>query len=315
MFVLFVILVAALLVWMYTLTDDSPLTDAITKVAGTVLVAGVWAIALLAVEGPTTAAQFTSGYVMEWVLSVDNLMAIALVFAYFKLPRAYEPRILSIGIASTIFFRLLFTLVGSSLLAAWGRPMEVIFGVLVGITAWKMITQEGEDNAEMVDHNSRWYIRGLQRWVRVTGDASQPVFFKKIRHFLPKDDETLYATPLLACLIAVEVTDIVFSFDSVPTVIAVSRTPLVIYSAMIFAIIGLRQTYFLLKETQRYLTKLPQAVMAILMFISLKMVLSGLLGLTVPAWATLTVVLGMLGWGVHLSAKEVRDAKLQQKRP
>ena len=302
MWVLFALIVVVL--WSLMKEDHEP----IVQVATTVVTALIWGAMLGLARGWTVASQFYSGYIMEWALSVDNLMAIALVFAYFKLPKAYESRILSVGIASAVAFRLLFTLVGASLLS-WGRPIEVVFGVLVGLSAWKMLATEGDDNAEVVDHNSRWYIRCLRRWIPITGDTSKPVFFTKIRRFMPKEDETLYATPLLACLVAIEITDVMFSFDSVPAVIAVSRTPLVIYSAMIFAIIGLRQMYFVLQEAKKNLAGLPTAVAAVLVFLSLKMVISGLFDLIVPAWATLVVVLGMLAWGI----KGVRSGKLQQK--
>lgn len=297
-----------------------PMADAVNKVLVTVAVALVWGLLVWAAKGGAVAAQFFSGYAMEWVLSLDNLIAIAMVFAYFRLPHAYEARILSYGLVSAVIFRLLFTLIGVSMLGLWERGAAVVLGVLVGLTAWKMLKTAGEDNAEMVDHDNRWYVKNLRRWIPITGNTSRPVFFAKQfeteKYYLGtgSDKWTWAATPLLACLVSVEVTDLMFSFDSVPTVIAVSRTPLVIYGAMIFATLGLRQTYFVMQEAQKYLTRLPEAVCGVLMFLALEMIVGkGFLNLDVPPLVTLVVVAAMLGYGVHSSLKEVKSAKLQQK--
>lgn len=295
-------------------TGEYKMKRASFNVALTVALATFWGLLLWAAQGPTVASQFFSGYLMEWVLSVDNLVAISMVFAYFKLPKEYEPRILTMGLFSVVFTRLFFTWAGAGLLAAWGRPVEVIFGVLVACTAVKMIISNGDDNVKMVDHDGRWYIKSLRWWFPVTGDISQPVFLKRSEPSTPPEFRRVYATPLLACLIAIEITDLMFSLDSVPTVIAVSRTPLVIYSAMLFAIFGLRQMYFLLQEAQRYLTRLPQAVSGVLLFVSAKMMLSGLLGIQIPAYLTLAIVVVILGLGVRASLQEIRHAELQQKR-
>jgi tellurite resistance protein TerC len=274
----------------------------------------IWGVFLWIFNGVSDAAAFGSGYIMEWALSMDNLMAIALVFGYFGLPKRYEPRILTIGIWSAVIFRLLFTLVGASLFAAWERPCEIAFGIVVGYTAVKLIMNEGEDHAEMVDHNSRWYIRSLRRWIPISGDASRPVFFKKEPHkpWLKDGPYQWAGTPLLACLIAVEATDVVFSFDSVPTVVAVSRTPLVIFSAMMFAVLGLRSMYHLMVVAQKYLVNLQRAVVAVLGFLVVKMLLHGLLNVDLSV-LTLPVVLAILAWGVISSLREAKRGGSQEK--
>lgn len=287
------------------------MAQAAVNVVFTAVMAAIWCFFLALFEGLKPAAAFLSGYAMEWALSVDNLMAIALVFAYFRLPKRYEPRILSAGIASAVVFRLLFTLVGASLFATWERPCELIFGFVVACTAVKMIMNEGEDSAEMVDHNSRWYVRYLRRWFPITSDVSAPVFFKEKVDNPRTGQASWYATPLLACLVAVEATDIVFSFDSVPTVVSVSRTPLVIYSAMLFAILGLRSMYFLLSAAQKYLALLPRAVVGILFFVSFKMLIHGLIGLDLGGF-TLPVVVGLLAWGIVASLKEEKNGRPQE---
>lgn len=287
--------------------EEMTLARARDNVLATVLIAALWALALWAARGLESATQFASGYAMEWMLSIDNLVAISLVFGYFQLPKSYTPRILNIGIWSAAAFRLLFTLVGTSMLS-WGRGMEVVFGVIVLATAVKMIMTDGEDHAEMDDHNNRWYIKRLRQWLPVTGDTSEPVFFKKVETATPYEFSRTYATPLLACLISVEITDLTFSLDSVPTVIAVSRTPLVVYSAMIFAIMGLRSMYMLMASAQEYLTRLPQAVAAVLLFVGCKMALSGLLGVTIPSGVALLIVVTILVWGVLASLKERANA-------
>lgn len=311
------ILLVTLLVitwWADTYIKEEPtVRQATAHVAFVNFMAGSWAMALALFRGVKQAGAFLMGYAAEWVLSLDNLMAIALVFAYFTLPMRYELKILRYGIASVAVFRLAFTLVGASVLQAWEHPAEIVFGTVIAYTAVKMMRAIGEEqHAEMVDHNSRWYIRALRRWIPITGDATTPVFFKKKFERAGPDTHyhvyRTYATPLLACLVAVEATDIVFSLDSAPVVVAVAQDPLIIYSAMMFAVIGLRSLYFLIQAVQHRTTWLPSVVIGVLLFIALRLLAHGLLNMDVT-WMAIPLVIAALIWGLPRKYKEKDHAE------
>lgn len=281
--------------WADTYIKEEPtLTQATAHVVFVNMMAAIWAGLIGILWGWAPAGYFLAGYAMEWALSMDNLLAIAMVFVYFSLPKRYELKILRYGIASVAIFRLIFTLAGASLLRAWERPMEVVFGLVIMYTAAKMLrASSGEQHAEMVDHNSRWYIRVLRRWIPITGDATAPVFFKKKFERIPGGNLHVYrtyATPLLACLVAVEATDIVFSLDSAPVVVAVAQDPVIIYSSMMFAVIGLRSMYFLIQAAQKHLAWMPKAIIGVLVFMAIKLLAHGAAGWSIPLLALPVVV-------------------------
>lgn len=240
-------------------------------------------------SGLTHASLFLTGYVIEKALSVDNLMVFAAVFAYFGIPSNFQHRILHYGIVGAVVFRLVFVAIGATALGLLGRPVELVFGIFVAWSVVKML-KSGDEFGE-VDHSNRWYIKWTKRVFPVTADASNNVFFNKARQ----------ATPILLCAVAIEITDVMFSFDSVPAVISVTRNPVLIYSAMIFAILGLRSMYFVLEAMKRHLVYLGNAVLAVLCFVALKLMLHALLGINVDPFASLAFVIGALGCGVVLS--------------
>jgi len=242
----------------------------------------VFAVYLALNEGIGDMTLFLTGYGLEKALSVDNLMVFGSVFAYFGVKPDYHHRILHFGVLGAMVSRLLFVTIGVGALALIGRPMEIVFAAFVAWSALKL-AQGGEEGGE-VDHSSRWYIRGVKTWLPVTSQCDGHRFFSLRR-----------ATPLFLCLIAIEVTDIMFSFDSVPTVIAVTKSPMLIYSAMVFAILGLRSLYFVLEALKQYLTHLNLAVIGILAFVAFKLAIHGIGGLDISPAVTAGVVFGMLG--------------------
>ena len=244
-------------------------------------------------QGSHAASLFLTGYVMEKALSIDNLMVFSAVFAYFGIPPGFQHRVLHFGIIGAVLFRLFFVAVGTGALALIGRPAEAVFGAFVAWSAWKMLTAGDGDGAE-VDHANRWYIKFTKRFVPVTPDASVNRFFK----FESSLSKIRQATPLFLCLIAVEITDVMFSFDSVPAVISVTRDPVLVYSAMIFAILGLRSMYFVLEALKQYLTNLGQAVSLILVFVAGKLFLHALMNITIDPGISLLVVLALLAGGI-----------------
>lgn len=230
---------------------------------------------------------FLTGFVLEKVLSVDNLIVIGSIFVYFGIPHNNQHKVLHYGILGAAAFRLLFIFCGITLFKTLGQVVEAAFGGLIIWTAYKMLS--GNDEPEEVDHNSRWYIRYTKKILPISPNVSDSFFVK---------EGGLKATPLFLCLIAVEFTDILFAFDSVPTIIAVSQDTLVVYSAIMFAILGLRNLYFVLEALKKYLYYLQTAVSVVLFYIGFKLLAHGLLHYKIDPFLSLGVVLGILLCGV-----------------
>lgn len=270
-------------------------------IAGALLFAGF----LYWHEGPDKTGLFLAGYVMEKVLSVDNLMVFVAIFAYFKIPAQYQHRVLYYGILGAIVFRLIFVAVGAGALQAFGPIVGLIFAAFV---IWSAIAMwRGADSDEEVDYANQWYIRWAKRWLPFVNWVEDHRFFGAA--YTPGKGWHRVGTPLLLCLVAIEISDVMFAFDSVPAVIAITQEPLLVYSAMIFAILGLRSLYFVLDALLRYLTRLGTAIIAVLFFIGLKLMAESLNGLGIlpvhlphiSPMASMAVVFTLLAMGVVAS--------------
>ena len=267
--------------------------------------------------GSDKAALFLTGYTLEKVLSVDNLMVFVAVFAAFKVPEQYRHRILFYGVLGAIVFRLLFVSAGAWLYAL-GPWVDFLFAAIIVWTAIKML-QSGSDDEGEVDYTQhrvvRWVQKVLPVWPKLEGHAffvsrrqAGALLAKPENAALPvKQGALFYVTPLFLCLVMIEIADVIFAFDSIPAVIAVTKDPLLVYTAMIFAILGLRQLYFVLAALQRYLRHLGTAVIVLLFFIAGKLCLSaankmfGWPGFTIDPTVSLLVVISVLMLGVVAS--------------
>lgn len=230
--------------------------------------------------GAHAASLYLSGYVLEKSLSIDNLMVFIAIFSYFKIRGALQHRILYYGIVAAIVFRLIFVSAGG-LLMRLGPWADAVFAVIVAWSGLKMLRSGGGDEDDG-DYSNHAAVRFMSRWFAVVPvlDGSRFLVDAERAEQLSREHDApltrsakVYATPALVCLAVVELSDVLFSFDSVPTVIAVTHEPLLIYSAMIFAILGLRSLYFVLAALTRHLLHLEKAIIALLFFISAKLAL------------------------------------------
>lgn len=238
-------------------------------------------------HGSEVAGLFFTGYALEKVLSVDNLFLMMAVFSWFKVPESYRHRVLYWGIIGAIVFRMIFVAIGTGLLAL-GPYVELLFAAIVGWTAVMMLCRK-EDEEEHIDYSNhlayRWVHKFFPVWPRLYGHnfflnqkelalakQEQPDVKLELTHTNKKESQIKWvATPLFLCLAVIELSDVMFAFDSVPAVIAVSREPLIVYSAMMFAILGLRTMYFVLEALKKYLIHLEKAVVALLFFVAFKL--------------------------------------------
>ena len=229
---------------------------------------GVW-ISLAAVFngliywmfGPTLGLEFTTGYLIEKALSVDNIFVILVLFTYFRVPSEYQHRVLFWGILGALVMRAIFVFAGAALLSKF-HWMIYVFGALLVVTGFKML-RSGD---EQVDPDKNPLIRLVRRVLPLTPEFHGEKFFVR-------DGVKWVGTPLFLCLVAVEFTDLIFAVDSIPAIFAVTRDPFIVFTSNIFAILGLRSLFFLLAGVMDRFVYLKIGLAMVLLFVGTKMVI------------------------------------------
>ncbi len=221
----------------------------------------VFAGIVFAVLGTTAGVEYTTAWLLEKSLSVDNLFVFALIFAYFKVPREYQHRVLFWGVMGALVFRGIFLTLGVAVVSQFTAVLFVFAAILL-YSAYKLL----KDDDSSFDPGTSIAVRLLRRIIPVRDEYAGIKFFVK-------EAGKRVATPLLAVLVAIEAADLVFAVDSVPAVLAVSDDPFIIYSSNAFAILGLRALYFLLAGMLHRFHLLSKGLALILAFIGLKLIL------------------------------------------
>lgn len=248
--------------------------------------------------GSEQAQLFLAGYLLEKSLSVDNLFVIMAIFAAFSVKDTLQHRVLYYGILGALIMRMIFVAAGTSLVQLFGPYALAGFGIFVLWTAWKMWQNLHTEAQEVEDYSHHWSVRWTQRVIPVHPRLEGHDFFAKVEEGGKK---IWKATPLFLCLVVVEISDVMFAFDSVPAIIAITQDPFLVYTSNVFAILGLRSMYFLLAAAKRYLRHLEKSVVAILAYVGVKMLL-GVAGVAhIPPMVSLGVVMGLLAVGILAS--------------
>ena len=276
------------------------------KTALAVAAAGCFGVLLHGTRGPQAALEFASGYLVEQSLSVDNLFVFIMLFDYFKVPRAFQGRVLNYGILGAVLMRGFMIVAGVAAVQKF-RWMTLLFAGILLLSAIKLLLESDDDDDEV---NDRLVMRIARRVVGPIAEYDGDRFFTTSY----KDGKSIRAaTPLLLCLVCVELSDVVFAVDSIPAVLGISTDPLVVYSSNIFAIIGLRALYTLVARAVDSLAYLKHAVCAVLVFIALKMI-GEYFEYHVSTGVSLVVVGSLLALGVLVSCvarprKKCKDDK------
>lgn len=240
-------------------------------------------------EGTGPALEYYTGYLIELSLSVDNLFVFILIFQYFAVPPTLQPRVLKWGIIGAIVMRAIMIALGALLLERFTWIIYVFGGILI-VTGIRMF-KGGE---ERIEPEKNPVIRLARRLVRVT-----PAY--EGQAFMVKTHAGWYATPLLLVVLFVEWSDLVFAIDSIPAIFAVTRDPFIVYSSNVFAILGLRALFFVLAGAMDRFVHLKTGVAAILVFVGIKMVLSGWIHL--PTTVSLGVIILFLAASIWASIR------------
>ena len=211
--------------------------------------------------GSTAAVEFTTAWLLEKSLSVDNLFVFALIFGYFQVPREYQHRVLFYGVIGALVFRGIFLAAGVAIVSQFTAVLFV-FGAILIYSAIKLL----KDDDETIDPGKSFAVRLLRKLIPVSDEYRGTKFFFK-------EAGKRIATPLLAVVVAIEAADLIFAVDSVPAVLAVSDNTFIIYASNAFAILGLRALYFLLAGMLKKFHYLGKGLAFILAFIGVKLFL------------------------------------------
>lgn len=211
-------------------------------------------------EGQKLALEYVSGYLMEWSLSIDNIFVFILIFDAFKVKEHYIPRTLLVGIIIAIVFRVLFITLGVALVAKFAWVMY-IFGAFLLYTGYKMFIAGEEDHFD--PHNATVY-KWMQKFLPLTSHDGEG------KYVVRQNGKPLY-TSLFVVVVLLAAIDLVFALDSIPAVIGISTNSIVIYTSNIFAILGLRSLFFLLRGAVNEFEHLQQGIAIVLIFIGVKM--------------------------------------------
>ncbi|GAA5067981.1 TerC family protein [Thermocatellispora tengchongensis] len=272
-----------------------------------VTLAVLFGIGMWVVAGPTPAGQFFAGYLTEYSLSVDNLFVFYLIMARFAVPRMYQHKVLLVGILMALVMRGIFIAIGAAALANFSW-LFYVFGVFLIYTAVNLVRQHGKE--EDLEENV------VLRWARRALPTTPGYVGSKVT---VKIDGKRMVTPMLIVMIAIGTTDLLFAIDSIPAIFGLTQDAFIVFTANAFALMGLRQLYFLLGGLLQRLVYLSYGLAFILGFIGVKLILEALHagGVSwapeVPIWLSLGVIIvSMTVTTIASLLKSRRDARTGQ---
>ncbi len=259
-----------------------------------------FSVYVLVTFGDLAFGEYLSGYLIEKALSVDNVFVWSMLFTSLAIPLKYQHRVLFYGIFGALVMRALFIWLGTALLAQF-EFLLLVFGAFLIYTGVGVMRHK-EDEGDISSNRALLLVR---RFVPMTDNFDGQKFFTRI-------DGRRVATPLLAALVVVEATDVVFAVDSVPAILAISTEEFLVFSSNAFAILGLRAMYFLLAGAKERFHYLNHGLGAILVFVGLKMLATGLFEYHLNVWISLAIIGAMLAAAVVFSERKNRQLERQQ---
>jgi tellurite resistance protein TerC len=271
----------------------------------------LFGVVMLLVTGAEFATEFYAGWLTEYSLSVDNLFVFVIIMARFRVPRALQQEALMVGIIVALVLRGLFILAGAAVITRF-TWVFYLFGAFLVFTAVNLLRHRGEDE----DYEENMVIRRLRGLLRMSPE------FSGNRLRVEQDGRRLW-TPLIMVFLALGTTDLLFALDSIPAIFGLTRQGFIVFTANVFALMGLRQLYFLLGGLLKRLVYLSIGLSVILAFIGVKLVLEAVHENSlpflnggepidgapeIPIWLSLVVILGVLTVATVASLMRTRRA-------
>jgi len=287
LFNLFVLAVLALDLWVFHRPAHLvKFREAVAWSATWIFLALAFAVLVYFWHGRQAAVEFTTGYIIELSLSVDNLFIFLLIFRYFNVPADHQHKVLFWGILGALVMRAVFIVVGIGLIRAF-HWVTYLFGAFLVYSGIRLFGEK----ASAVEPGKNPVLRLFRKLMPITEDYEGDRFFV--------ERGGLYATPLLLVLVVVETTDLLFATDSIPAVLAITLNAFIVYTSNVFAILGLRAMYFVLAGMMDVFHYLHYGLSAVLIFIGVKMLAAD--WYPIPTLVALGVVAGVLAISVLAS--------------
>jgi tellurite resistance protein TerC len=288
LFLLFVVAMLAIDLGVFHRTSHTvSIREAGTWTAVWITLAMLFAVGLWLRNGSEQALAFVTGYIIEYSLSMDNIFVFVLIFSFFAVPPAYQHRVLFWGILGALVMRGIMIGLGAALIDRF-HWIIYVFGAFLVFTGIRMAFHQDEE----VHPESNPVVKLFTRFVAVTPNYDEDRFF--VRHA-----GKLLATPLFVVLIMVETTDLIFAVDSIPAIFAVTTDPFIVFTSNVFAILGLRSLYFILRGAVDKFHYLKIGLSAVLTFVGIKMLAGYWYHL--PVGISLAVIALLLGGSIVAS--------------
>lgn len=237
--------------------------------------------------GKEKALEFLAAYLVEKSLSVDNLFVFIMIFGFFNVKPQFQHKILFWGVLGALVLRAIFIIAGIALINNF-HWIIYVFGVFLIVTGIQLPFEKNKK----IEPDKNIIVRLFKKFMPVTGDTESGKLFKRQNY-------KYYATPLFITLIMIEFSDLIFAVDSIPAVLAISNDTFIVYTSNVFAILGLRSLYFALAGIMKYFTFLKYGLSVILIFVGVKMCITGFYKM--PVYISLMVIGGVLLLSILLS--------------
>lgn len=245
--------------------------------------------------GHQKALEFLTGYLIEEALSVDNVFVFLIIFAFFRVPKEFQHKVLFWGVVGAQVMRAIFIFAGAAMIQRF-HWVIYIFGALLVFTGFKLLFQKEGDI-----HPDRNIIYRLGRKIFPTVNEYRG------DKFFTRENGKLFATPLFLVLITVEATDLLFAVDSIPAIFAVTTDPFIVYTSNVFAILGLRSLFFVISGVMDKFHYLKVGLALVLIFVGVKMLIVEFY--KIPILVSLGAVVGLLG--ASIVASMIRSSRLK----
>ncbi|MDT0465625.1 TerC/Alx family metal homeostasis membrane protein [Streptomyces gibsoniae] len=233
-----------------------------------IALAGLFGLGLLVFGGGQPAGEFFAGFITEKSLSVDNLFVFVLIMAKFAVPSQYQQRVLLVGVLIALVLRAAFIAAGAAILGSFSWVFY-LFGAFLIWTAWKLIQEARTSTEEEEEYEENKLLKAVERRFGVADR------YHGTKLWIQQNGKRVM-TPMLVVMLAIGTTDVLFALDSIPAIFGLTQDPYIVFTANAFALMGLRQLYFLIGGLLKKLVHLSYGLSVILGFIGVKLVLHAL---------------------------------------